>query len=424
MTIPNDFLSKRSLEILRILSHSDRPLTIHEIKLKLNKTLDISESEIASLIKSLSHDSGEMNIELFRWDQIPGDSAIESKVFELLIKHIPDLNHINTKNFEFKKNNTNDTLTLWVNGKSILEINRLNDDPSPSEKRNYNFPNHPNLTITSGKTISLLENDEDRILLPTSSFLNRHERFIHSLKLFKSSFYFIKSDYVGEVKDFELDIKNLSDVEKSKDRSEIQVAGYANTPQINILVQKLKDLKGDPNNKQYSLSVSGLLLYILNELEQDKLDGYDINSEINTALKNLSANFVHEFPFLYNFDKFEKLFYTISPNNVNYGLEVLKKISIALINLLDCHIDFLDYWVTRRYHNEIMLYLLEAINVGLLENDKKNASLIQSYSLKILPLLREYLEYESKDILNHFNYINDKNIDNEELARGFGGKFY
>ena len=62
---------------------------------------------------------------------------------------------------------------------------------------------------------------------------------------------------------------------------------------------------------------------------------------------------------------------------------------------MDSNTCFLNYWVTKKYHNEVILYILQSINQGLLDDDA-TAPLIRKYFLRVLPLLETWLENEFK----------------------------
>jgi hypothetical protein len=121
-----------------------------------------------------------------------------------------------------------------------------------------------------------------------------------------------------------------------------------------------------------------------------------------------------EFPFLLYYSDFQNEYYRLKEYATlpkYYEVELLKQIAQELRYQVDsADIDFLKYWVTRRYSGELSFYFISSMNSGRLDESKDLRYLsfekIRYYILTCLDVMKQYLKFEHSNIKGEYeNYL-------------------
>lgn len=420
-----DFISIKNLEILRILLNSEGPISIDNIYSRLDSKVLEEYSQVEDVIRDLTGNHYENYAQLFKWNNVPGDQVSERRLTELIFKYfgkdITPLRDVPT----FKKDKNGTILFVLVGNKPIVEITRYDKNDGIDEESSPHY-NDAELVILKNRRRIPLHVEENNISLNLNYISSKYDGMLNSLSSYRLVDTFLEYTLGEEYDQSYAEMLRLNDTEMEKDTSTIKVAGQlADTDEINILREKVERIRNDPKSKLYYLNSKGLVLYILNEIADEKIYQNNNTKSLQNTIKNAAKSFVNNFRFLMEYEEFEKILYSINPHNKVYNIEIIKNISSDLKSLLvNSRTDFISYWVTRKYHDELMMYILRSIGDRLLKENENTTKLLQSYSLSILPLINDYLKSESQEIENHINYIRDNDIDSEELHRGFAGKMF
>ncbi|PWU79748.1 MAG: hypothetical protein DLM72_15800 [Candidatus Nitrosopolaris wilkensis] len=175
---------------------------------------------------------------------------------------------------------------------------------------------------------------------------------------------------------------------------------------------EISRMESDRRNWRYSLNIRGFILYILGEIELQQEDHKIHNKRIEKVLQNLSEHHLRYFPFLMYYDEFKNAYETLALRGKvqkKFQVELLKNIAQELRFQIHTADDgFLEYWVTKRYSEEITFYFIAASRLAGLEYEDLEdldeflthlslEKLIQ-YQKNNLQVMKEYLERENENI--------------------------
>jgi hypothetical protein len=188
------------------------------------------------------------------------------------------------------------------------------------------------------------------------------------------------------------------------------------------LMKEMSDMTFDRRRWRYSPNIRMLIKYLLAQIKSENEDTLSAdkkarihNKRISNVLANLSINYAEEFPFLLYYSDFQNEYerlkgYAKLPKY--YEVELLKQIAQELRYQADsADIDFLKYWVTRRYSGE-QASILSPMNSGRLDEGKDLHYLsfekIRHYILSCLDLMKQYLKFEHSNIKGEYENYSDR----------------
>jgi hypothetical protein len=179
------------------------------------------------------------------------------------------------------------------------------------------------------------------------------------------------------------------------------------TDEVRKISDEISKLNADRRRWRYSLNIRGFIKYLLGEIELQKKPPHKIhNKRISKVLENLSHYYAEEFPFLMYYSEFRNEYDHLRVSAElpkYYEVELLKQIAEELQYQVDrATIDFLKYWVTRRYSGELTYYFISA-GWSRMMDDKKDLHYlsfkkIHDYQANCLYLMKQYLESEAVNI--------------------------
>ena len=215
-------------------------------------------------------------------------------------------------------------------------------------------------------------------------------------------------------KEMELLFEGIDNLEKQKEKFSIN--SQSETDKINDLYEKIIAITQNRKLQRYHLNIRGLLLYIVGEINLEIKDNRNYNRKIRTVLENLYIHHTNQFPFLEFYKEFNKEFTKIKSISSKYTyleVEIIKEIAYDLSNQLPyTDINFLKYYVTKKYSITIVYNILEIINCGLLSISNELENMIKEYQLKNFKYLTTYLDKEKKVMEEHYNFLyNSQQID-------------
>jgi hypothetical protein len=154
-------------------------------------------------------------------------------------------------------------------------------------------------------------------------------------------------------------------------------------------------------NWRYVLNVRGLIRYILGEITIEKKEKRKHSARISAMLRNLAANHLERFPFLLCYDVFREEYHRLEGTRkfpTLYEVEVLKRIAEELQYLVyAADLEYLKYYVTRRYSEEIMNYFIRSFQGGMIKNlGKLQYKTLKYYYTQTLRITTKYLKDELK----------------------------
>lgn len=188
------------------------------------------------------------------------------------------------------------------------------------------------------------------------------------------------------------------------------------------LMKEMSDMTSDRRRWRYSPNIRTLIKYLQAQIESESEGTLSAekkarihNKRISNILANLSVSYPEEFPFLLYYSDFKNEYdrlkeYAKLPRY--YEVELLKQIAQELRYQVDsADIDFLKYWVTRRYSGELCFYFISSMNSGRLDGSKDLRYLsfekIRDYILTCLDVMKQYLKFEHSNIKGEYENYSD-----------------
>jgi hypothetical protein len=275
--------------------------------------------------------------------------------------------------------------------------------------------------------------------LPSINYLNYHYRtkidylnhaldhsseYVYSIKIAKKHALLQKADLLRSefFKDHKID--PFHPLANNDDFHAFSTAMKELKEQDKKLMKEMSDMTVDKRRWRYSPNIRTLIVYLLTQIKSENEDsGLSVgkkarihNKRISNVLANLSLNYAEEFPFLLYYSDFQNendrlKEYAKLPKY--YEVELLKQIAQELRYQVDsADIDFLKYWVTRRYSGELSFYFISSMKSGRLDEGKDLHHLsfekIRHYILCCLDLIKRYMEFEHSNIKGQYESYLDR----------------
>ncbi|MFL6409666.1 MAG: hypothetical protein ACJ71K_00290, partial [Nitrososphaeraceae archaeon] len=182
------------------------------------------------------------------------------------------------------------------------------------------------------------------------------------------------------------------------------------TDEARKISDDISKLNADRRKWRYSLNIRGFIKYLLGEVELQKHTGKIHNKRISNVLENLSHYYAEEFPFLMYYSDFRNEYDHLRVSAElpkYYEVELLKQIAEELQYQVDrAPIDFLKYWVTRRYSGELTYYFISAGYSRMMDDIRHLHYLsfkkIHDYQASCLYVMKQYLESEAINIKRRY----------------------
>ncbi len=330
--------------VLEAVLLSPRPLTTKAIVANRG---DMKDKDIYRIIRELVSIKEPAEL-LFEWNKISGSDSWYNYVTIRRLNKIFRLGWDTTTlyqdclngNVKFMKKNNESELSIEY-GSQLLEF-KLNKAQENSSEfvavlqifNRLNGKNKPKLRKTYNLIFTKKRND----------FLIQMIQRAPSIK------YLLPMD----IKD---DIKSINEYWHKC----CEIFGYSRYPNICDIS---KDGRVDRENWKYRPNIRGLLLYIVIRINSKAKNGPKDNNGrihdhiISNILRNLSANYFDDFPFLLHYKtEFEAKFDLLAKHGYipeKFFITLIKDIAEQLTNSLDkVSLEELTYQATRRFYNEI-----------------------------------------------------------------------
>jgi hypothetical protein len=280
------------------------------------------------------------------------------------------------------------------------------------------------LTVSHGSNTKVtIELDPEYEHLANLRILNngkevKHKRVYIRTQHDKKNIFFVRSD---DIRVFERSITYLKCTLAEKTQKLIEKLRQSTTGKTfkeKIKIQtEITSLETNRGNWRYSLDIRGFIIYLLGEIELQREEHKVHNQRISKLLENLSKHYLEDFPFLMYDGEFKKEYETLEKDGKvpkNFEIELLKKVAEELrFQVHTASKDFLKYWITRRYSGELTRYFIITFMIEWPVNIDKYLHFLSfkkllEYQLKNLQIIREYLEYECKDMNGAYDLLSDE----------------
>jgi hypothetical protein len=404
--------------LFRILGKSRYPLSSYQIKKEMEKAgmQESGSPYVYAMIDELVPKSENKNyIFLFAWNRLPRNK----KEKESIVKTLNSFYNLGWtldsegEVIQFRKGHDNKTVT--IENESSNTVVKIERDSSP-----YSTPFHADLSIIDndierGRHGINIMKEGDKVVLP----LRMKYESLPPMR-------YLDENYRDKIEYLNHDLDSKSEYLKSKllirlkqlSKPSKQVISPEEEPYYQLVTDKPTDegrktsdeiskLDADRRKWRYSLNIRGLVKYLLGEIELQKIPPPKIhNKRISKVLENLSHYYAEEFPFLMYYSEFKNEYDHLRVSAElpkYYEVELLKQIAQELQYQVDrAPIDFLKYWVTRRYSGELTYYFISA-GWSRVMDDKRDLRYlsfkkIHDYQASCLYVMKQYLESEAVNI--------------------------
>ena len=398
----------------------------------------------------------------FDWDEIINDESQKKRVLNYIKEEFRVDLRIAGNSFEEP-----DILPLFKKSKDnkIIKIENQSKDIQVSiEKTRYNNAEIILNENNEKKIISLNVKNNTEIYVPTTSFDEPSSTFMNTF--YRKRPYFLNVNYVTKIKKIELNDNSISrnsyidSARLDYEKETIDVPsenGYTIRKPLKDYISKesydisknfsksqqqtkVEGVKKSYKIERYFLNTRGLILYILgktNGKNPDKNENENQNSSnqkqssenrekyrknISEVLINLSQNYPKNFPFLLHYKRFKEILKDVIKNNQHlkyYDVDILITIAKELesqiwfdeqysnLNLDTNNNALINYWIVKRYSNEITHYLAYIFRDVKEDNKEEFLTIFREYQTQMLTIQLEYLKDEQKlvqDLLDEFNH--------------------
>jgi hypothetical protein len=347
-------------DILRIIGMSPQPLSSRKIEINLTKDPNVSRPYVYPMLEKLLETTSE-SLPLFVWENFPGAAKCNIRV-------VRKLNKVFRLGWSFD--------TDAEDGMEIMDFQK-----SDKDRR---------ITIEYGRTSKvLIERDAangNAAILTHTYFDGRTgmRRKKYRLTITKThGMHYVSVDLEARL----YPIRYLDVVLKQEPKDfaeEVEMYDKANS-----------------RNWRYVLNVRGLVRYVLGEIAIQNETGRKHNARIGAMLKNLSLHYTDRFPFLLHYDDFRQEYRRLEElgkRTTLYEVEVLKVIASELQYLVHtADLEYLKYYVTQRYSEEITRYFYRSLQSGLIRNmGRLRYETLRDYEKNTLHVVMNYLKEEIK----------------------------
>jgi hypothetical protein len=170
---------------------------------------------------------------------------------------------------------------------------------------------------------------------------------------------------------------------------------------------KKEEIQSDRRQWRYSINIRGLIVYILGEIKSE--DKRIHNKRISKVLENLHNNYPADFPFLKYYREFKEQYEIERGRQTPAKLpkffdevNLLKNIALELQSqIYTADINFLNYWVTKRYVEGVVSYFKTAVDNKALQIEGLPTSLwekLREYQIANFDVISKYLRYEHNNV--------------------------
>jgi hypothetical protein len=169
-----------------------------------------------------------------------------------------------------------------------------------------------------------------------------------------------------------------------------------------IIESAASEIKSNTRNLEYSMNIRGLVMYILGINE-----GKDRNIEVSEVLQNLSENYKAEFPFLIHYKEIKELYDKLATEKgiqeyEYFHVKIIRQIAQELQYSLDTiDKEDLNYYLIKRYSEELTWRYMTPLNLSPLPLP----AVIQDYYVYTQECIRNYLEKELQDTKSRIEYM-------------------
>jgi hypothetical protein len=358
------------VQILRIVGMSPKPLSSRQIEVNFTKDPSISRPHVYFMLGRLFETTTE-TVSLFAWDKFPSkDNNYDLKV----LRKLNWIFRLNWSSLEIGDRGSIDRL---------IDIHKSDD----------------------GKIITVEHGKQGKVVI---------ERITDSDKQNNNNAFVTLTRVYHDDSNNSKQRKYRLNISKTHDRPYVSVELDARTSHLRyldaVLKKEPKDFaeevemgsKDNRRNWRYVMNIRGLIRYILGEIKEEQESRRKHNPRISAMLKNLAENYLDRFPFLLYYDAFRQEYRRLNNEEKGfprlYEVEVLKVIARELQYLVHtADHEYLRYYVTRRYSEEITKYFHRSFRLGLIGNlGELKYETLRNYQKHILQLAIDYLEDEVK----------------------------
>jgi hypothetical protein len=440
-------LTKENYAILfEVVCQSKQPLSSYEIKNEMHETRGRYVYEMINKLVPLRDNE----IALLSWNKVPK----KKEKFDL-VRILRDFFHLdwvidfdyNEEALTFKKSHDDKVMTIEnANSNTIVVIER------------DVFPEHEHLAIiriiikgygqqVRSKHVYIRKKGNDKIVtlspsdfagsLPSINYLNYYYRtkidylnhtldhrsdYVYSIKIAEKHALLQKADLLRSefFRNHNFDPSNPPT--NDDDFHEFSMAMKKLKEKDKQLMKEMSDMTVDRRRWRYSPNIRTLIKYLLAQIRSENEDTLSAekkarihNKRTSNILANLSVSYPEEFPFLLHYFDFQNEYDRLKEHAKlpkYYEVELLKQIAQELGYQVDsADIDFLKYWVTRRYSGELSFYFISSMRSGRL-NDAGLSHLsfekIRHYILSCLDLMKRYMMFEHSNIKGEYESYLDR----------------
>jgi hypothetical protein len=404
--------------LFRILGRSRYPLSSYQIKREMEKAgmQESGSPYVYAMIDELvPKDEKRNEIFLFAWNRLPSDKKEIQSTVKTLNSFFNlgwTLSHDEEGIIRFHKSRNSKMVT--IENDSSNTVVRIERDSSPGSAILSIIDNN----VERQRHRIYIMKEGDKVVLP----LRMKYESLPPIR-YLDEYYRQKIDYLNHNLDNKSEyLKSMLLIRlKQLSRPSKQVISPEEEPYYKLLpekptdeVRKISDeiskLNADRRRWRYSLNIRGFIKYLLGEIQLQKDTGKIHNKRISKVLENLSHYYTEEFPFLMYYGEFKNEYDHLRVSAElpkYYEVELLKQIAEELQYQVDrAPIDFLKYWVTRRYSGELTYYFISAGQSRMMDDKRDLHHLsfkkIHDYQASCLYLMKQYLESEAINIKNRY----------------------
>jgi hypothetical protein len=376
--------------LLENLGKSKQPMSSYQIKKEMGQ---LGSTYIYDMIDELAPTKSSIDTNLFSWNAIPGTKKDHHKIIKKLYKIYKlswlkgDGSYEYYDNICFEKNNDSKIITIAYTSNNFVAIGLSGTQPNSA--------------------FIIIHNEGEKI---KQVLLAKQNKNNEKLDIYRQNYNPMPIRYL------DITLNETAQQLISEIKSKIRISD----PQINEVEleasPEILKIKNDRQYWKYGLNIRGFIRYLLGiillekqkrrkEKEENKQTqrkkgrkkgDRSFNIRIAEVIDNMSEYHRKEFPFLMYYREFVE----ILPRN--FVIELLREIAEELqYQLESSDMDFLKYWVIRRFYGAITNYFdaLEKISLIHLirEIGEEVYNKLKNYHIDGLRYLIDYHEREKQE---------------------------
>ena len=424
-------ITKKELQVLKVLAKNKRPLSSREIEKEIIKQHGVKGKERE---KSASNGIGE-NGRKKRYQDRDVYRAIKDKLCIQKFKYeffLFDWNELLSSIDRLKEDTT---FKKRIQGRVIDRLNIIGLDLVDYDYNKTEIEDHDSeITIAAPKRskpavtrlvkikteskdyaiLTIFENDEKLGEVPLiTKKVGKKERqvfyvgirghpFNRGISYLNVSLNGRASKTVERIKSMNPDLFNCTDEVKLIPRKCL-LSGIEDS----TLTAWVSQIESKRKNWEYGLKTRGLIHCILGMIDEESKEGNNRvrNVELSTILENLAENYKLEFPYLRYYKEIKKLYDSLPDEYRLFHVKLMKQIALELrysLNTIDD--EELEYYVTKCCSDALTWrYLTPMISIS------SPPRVIQDYYLYTQQLIKNYLENELWKTRERIEYIMEEN---------------